>query len=267
VRSLLAGLLTGLRLFSAFVMVGCSVISVKSGCAGRNYNPAVDPLPQRTLAWLQRHEAKLDETRRRAGQVDLLFVGDSITQDYERTGPQPFLNMQPIWDELFAPHRAMNLGFNGDRTGNVLWRLRHGEVDGLAPRNIVLLIGANNLTPGRLEPRGEGVEEITSGIMADVDELHRRMPGARILVLAILPSGFGAERTAETDAVNAAVRIRIERLGYARWLDVSGIFRDGQRLRQELYLDPQLYPGAVALHPSAAAQRMMAQAVAQALYP
>jgi lysophospholipase L1-like esterase len=224
-------------------------------------------VPQGSKPWRDRHNAKVAEAKRRAGQVDLVFVGDSITQNYELFRPsQPLLNFRPIWDEFFAPHRAMNLGFNADRTDNVLWRLRHGEVDGLTPRDIVLLIGANNLSPGRLEPRGETADEITSGILAVVDELHRRMPNARILVLSILPSGFNAARTAETDAVNAAVRAQVVQRPYTRWLDVSGLFRAGSRLREELYFDPTLY-GSPALHPTAAGQRMMAQAVAQALYP
>jgi lysophospholipase L1-like esterase len=257
------GLLNWLRLVSAYFMVGCSIVSAKTGCAGKHYNPAVDPLPQSSMVWIRRHEEKRDEARRRAGQVDLLFVGDSITQNYERTDSKPFLNIHPVWDQLFAPHRAMNLGCDADRTGHVLWRLRHGEVDGLQPKDIVLLIGANNLNPSSIHP---SAEQIAAGTAAVIDELHRRMPAARILVLSVLPSSFSAERTARTDALNAAVQAHVTTLAYARFLDVSPLFLDGSRLRSELFYDPIVSPGSSPVHPTAAGQRLMAEAVAKALY-
>jgi lysophospholipase L1-like esterase len=217
-------LLNWLRLLSAWVMVGCSVLSVKSGCAGRNYNPAVDALPQRTMRWWARHEDKLDEVKRRTGQVDLLFVGDSLTENFERTDAQPMLNMRPIWDGLFAPHRAMNLGFNGDRTGNLLWRIRHGEVDGLQPKDIVLLIGTNNLNPSSIRPQGDSAGDISAGTAAILDELHRRIPQARILALSLLPTSYSADRMTRIDAVNAAVQAQVASLAYARYLDVTRCF-------------------------------------------
>ena len=259
-------LLNWLRLVSAWVMVGCSVISVKSGCAGKNYNPAVDPLPQRNMVWIRRHADKCDEAKRRAGQVDLLFVGDSITQNYERTDAQAFLNIHTVWDELFAPHRAMNLGFNADRTGHVLWRLRHGEVDGLQPKDIVLLIGNNNLSPSTIHPNGDSTEQIAAGTAAVIDELHARMPSARILVLSVLDTRFSADRSARTNALNAAVEAHVKGLAYARYLDVTGLFLDGSRVRSELFYDPIVWPGYPPVHPTAAGQRLMAEAVARTLY-
>jgi len=258
-------LLNCLRLMTAFLMVGCSVLSVKSGCAGKNYNPAVDALPQRTMRWWSRHEDKLDEAKRRAGQVDLLFVGDSITENFERSDAQPMLNMRPIWDELFAPPRAMNLGFNGDRTGNLLWRIRHGEVDGLQPKDIVLLIGTNNLNRSSIRPQGDSAGEISAGTAAILNELHRRMPQSRILVLSLLPTNYSADRIARIKAVNAAVQAHVASLGYARYLDVSPLFLDGSRLRPELFYDPVLSPGETPIHPTATGQRMMAEAIAKAL--
>jgi lysophospholipase L1-like esterase len=256
---------TWLLVAGAISIVGCATIVSRFGV-----RPAAWPHPQRDASWHARHEAKVAEAKRRAGQVDLLFVGDSITQNYERAESPGYLNFRPIWDEFFAPHRAMNLGFNADRTANVLWRLRHGEVDGLSPTNVVLLIGTNKLSAGFLAPHGETPADVTAGILAIVSELHSRMPGARILVLSILPTTFSADRTARADAVNARVQAAVAALPFARWLDVTGIFldrrREGSRVRQELFYDPLLYPGSAALHPTAAGQRMMAEAVARALY-
>lgn len=128
--------------------------------------------------WGPRHEAKLAEIRahREAGrQVQLVFLGDSITQGWEKEG-------QAAWHEHFAPYNAVALGFGGDRTENLLWRLQHGELDGMAPRAVVLLIGTNN-TGERLEDPALTL----AGIRANLDEIRRRQPQAKVLLLALLP--------------------------------------------------------------------------------
>jgi lysophospholipase L1-like esterase len=243
-------------------MMSFSLASTRLGCGG---NRAVIPLPQVRYPWMARHVAKVAETKQRASDVKLLFIGDSITQNYERS-EGPFRNFAPIWDELIAPHGALNLGVDGDRTYNVLWRLQHGEADGLQPDDIVLLIGTNNLNPGTLEPHAETADQVSQGTLAVVTELHARMPAARILVLSILPSSYSAERTAKTNAVNAQVQAAMAKLSFARYLDVSGIFMDGQRVREELFYDGLESPGSAALHPTVAGQRQMAEAVLAALY-
>ena len=50
-----------------------------------------------------------------------------ITQGWEGDG-------KAAWAAHFAKHNAVALGFGGDRTENLLWRLQHGEIDGMAPR-------------------------------------------------------------------------------------------------------------------------------------
>lgn len=213
---------------------------------------------------MARHVAKVAETKQRAGAVNLLFVGDSITQNYERS-EEPYRNFRPLWDEFFASRGALNLGFDGDRTYNVLWRLQHGEVDGLAPKDIVLLIGTNNLNPLSREPHGETADQVSEGILAVVSELHGRMPGARILVLSMLPTSYSADRTAKADAANAQVQAALTKLSFARYLDVCPIFMDGKRVREELFYDGLEWPGSAAIHPTMAGQRRMAEAVVRAL--
>ena len=103
-------------------------------------HPAITPAPQDqpwfpTADWLARHEQLV---RDRPARVDLLFVGDSITEGWLSDG-------RSTWDREYAPRHACNLGIGGDETAHVLWRLAHGAVDGLAPKRVVLLIGTNNL--------------------------------------------------------------------------------------------------------------------------
>ena len=83
---------------------------------------------------------------------------------------------------------VLNMGFGWDRTQNVLWRLRQGEFDDLHPEWIVLMIGTNNLT-GTDHARANTPEEIVDGIDAIYQEVHRRSPESRIILMAVLPRG------------------------------------------------------------------------------
>ncbi|KQW49755.1 MULTISPECIES: GDSL-type esterase/lipase family protein [unclassified Roseateles] len=130
--------------------------------------------------WLPRHEQKLAEIKahREAGRrVDLVFVGDSITQGWENEG-------KAAWATHFAKHNAVALGFGGDRTENLLWRLQNGELDGMAPKVIVVMIGTNNT--------GERMEEpalTVAGTRANLEEIKKRQPQAKVLLLALFPRG------------------------------------------------------------------------------
>ncbi len=127
--------------------------------------------------WPQRHEQKVAEARNGA---DLVFLGDSITQGWETAGAA-------TWAERYAPHRALNLGFGGDSTQHVLWRLDHGEFDGLSPKVCVLLIGTNNVRHSDADPA-----RIADGVRAILERIAARAPECRVLLLAILPRGADA---------------------------------------------------------------------------
>lgn len=123
--------------------------------------------------WEPRHKEKLQRIQQ--GNVDLLMIGDSITQGWENEG-------KAAWEKFYAGRNAVNLGYGGDRTENVLWRLQHGEVDGINPRVAVLMIGTNN-TGHRLERP----EFTANGIKTILQELRTRLPETKILLLGIFP--------------------------------------------------------------------------------
>jgi beta-glucosidase len=125
--------------------------------------------------WPARHAAKVAEAR--SGGIDLLFLGDSITQGWENAG-------KDLWQRHFSPLRAANYGFGGDSTQHVLWRSQNGELDGITPKAVVLLVGTNNVRHSDASPG-----EITDGIRAILDTLIQRCPETRILLLGILPRG------------------------------------------------------------------------------
>ncbi|HSW08168.1 GDSL-type esterase/lipase family protein [Aquabacterium sp.] len=128
--------------------------------------------------WLPRHAQKLQHVRqqREAGRnIDLVFIGDSITEGWEREG-------QPVWDRHYKQHNALALGFGGDHTENVLWRLQHGEIDGMSPKVAVLMIGTNNTGDRQEDPA-----TTAAGIRRNIDEIRQRLPATKILLLAIFP--------------------------------------------------------------------------------
>jgi lysophospholipase L1-like esterase len=112
----------------------------------------------------------------RKGDVQVLFLGDSITRRWEESGRE-------VWQQHFAPLKAGNFGVGGDSTQHVLWRITEGkELEGLHPRACVLLIGTNNLTTN-------SAAEVAEGIKALVRELRRQQPDMHLLLLGLFPRG------------------------------------------------------------------------------
>ena len=211
--------------------------------------------------WRARHEAKLAETRAR--RVGLIWVGDSITQSWEMQGPPQWRDFQPVWQHFYGDRDAVNLGFKGDTTAHLLWRLRNGEVDAIAPKAAVLLVGANNL--GRVR---WNAPQTVAGIQAVVGELRARLPRTPVLLLGILPSIRSAWATQTTAEVNRALAARFGagEVPGVRYMDVGHLFLrpDGGVDRARFY-DDQLTPPDPPLHPTAQAQADLAAAIEPAL--
>ena len=225
--------------------------------AAASPNPAATPLSRDNLPWWHaRHEDKLAQLRQ--GGADLVFLGDSITQDWEQHGPPEWRDFAPQWQRFYGDRHAINLGFKGDTTASLLWRIEHGEVDGIQPRVAVVLIGANN--NGRVH---WSAEQTLGGIDAVVAALHRRLPGAKVLLLSVLPS----ERSEWVDQATAAINRGLAARYAANtdpaltYLDVTGVFlRDG-KLDRAAFLDGYLTPPDPLLHPTAQAQARLSEAI------
>ncbi len=128
--------------------------------------------------WGKRHQVKIKETQ--SGNVDLIFVGDSITHGWEGAG-------RSVWDKYYSKRQAINLGFSGDRTEHVLWRLDNGEVDGISPKVAVVMIGTNNTAD--YNPHTNSGQDTADGITAIVRSLRAKLPTTKVLVLSPFPSG------------------------------------------------------------------------------
>jgi N-acetylglucosamine-6-sulfatase len=129
----------------------------------------------------------------KAGQVDLLFIGDSITDGW-RDG-----QALAIWNKYFAPFKAANFGIGGDRTEHVLWRLQNGELEGISPKLAVLMIGTNNASAL------DAPADVALGIKAILAEFKARSPKTKILLLGIFPRGVQHLRESN-DQVNKIIR-------------------------------------------------------------
>ena len=128
--------------------------------------------------WVPRHEEKLAEIRQLRAEkknIEVVFLGDSITQGWEKEGVN-------VWNREYRKYNALNLGFSGDRTEHVLWRLQNGEVDGIHPKVVVVMFGTNNTGH-----RHEAAQSTAAAIKRDLDELRQHLPDTRILLLAIFP--------------------------------------------------------------------------------
>ncbi|HET9019002.1 MAG TPA: GDSL-type esterase/lipase family protein [Acetobacteraceae bacterium] len=223
--------------------------------------PAARPISRmNTQWWRARHEAKLAEIRHE--RVDLVFLGDSITQDWEKSGPPPWQDFRPVWQRFYGARHAVNLGFKGDATSHLLWRIEHGEIDGIAPRAAVILIGANNL--GRLH---WSAQDTVEGIDAVVAEARRRLPHTGIILLGVLPSIRNAWVDRSTAEINAALAAHYGggKVQGVTYLDVTPIFMKDGKVDPADFLDPHLTPPEPPLHPTPAAQAGIAEAVEPAL--
>jgi lysophospholipase L1-like esterase len=135
-------------------------------------NPAV--IPSLPVGWIPHFEQNLVESRKQP--VDLVFDGDSITYGWMGNGGMP------IWKKRYAIHNAYDFGISGDSTSGLLWRVKSGQVAGLHPKLIVLLIGTNNMN-------SSSAEQIAGGIKAIVAEYQKQCPDAAILLQGIFPRG------------------------------------------------------------------------------
>jgi lysophospholipase L1-like esterase len=216
---------------------------------------AATPIARIDLPWWRaRHEAKLQELAR--AKPELIFLGDSITQDWERSGPPEWQDFVPVWQRFYGDRHAVNLGFTGDTTASLLWRIRNGEVAGIDPKAAVVLIGANNL--GKVH---WSAEDTVTGIDTIITELHHRLPETKILLLAVLPSERSAWITQTTAQINQMLRTRYQGERSITFLDLTALFIRNGALNRDMFLDWRLTPPDPLLHPSAQAQALMATAI------
>ncbi|HKB02542.1 MAG TPA: GDSL-type esterase/lipase family protein [Gemmataceae bacterium] len=200
-----------------------AVAALTGAVAAQSKNSATTPAQRPEKGPAARHEQFLK--RAAMGNVDVLFLGDSITQGWETSG-------KDVWARYFEKQNSANFGIGGDRTQHVLWRITDGkELEGISPKAAVLMIGTNNAGTN-------SAEEIAAGVEAIVKELRRQKPNMKILLLAVFPrSGKSPKDVADTKRIPAGdlnkklpdVNQRIAKLDdgkSVKYLDIGSKFLD-----------------------------------------
>lgn len=190
--------------------------------------------------WHRRHADIL----RIKDEVDpeVVLIGDSITHMWGgRPFEQKFHRGQDSWNDTFG-EQALNLGFGWDRTQNVLWRIDHGELDGISPRTVVIHIGTNNLA-GTPRHRESQPAEVATAIGAICKRVQTKLPDARIILMAVFPRGEKPDfpKRPAIAEINKLLKPKAEELGVT-FLDVTQqlLEEDGTISREVMgdYLHP-----------------------------
>jgi lysophospholipase L1-like esterase len=183
--------------------------------------------------WQQRHQQKIAELQAVNQPIELLFIGDSITHAWEVEGSEH-------WQQHFAHRKAFNLGFAGDRTEHLLWRIQNSEINNLSPKWVVLLIGTNNAGH-----RHDSPEEIAAGIKAILVELKQRLPNSKILLMAIFPrSRNTAKRMRKrVDSANILIKAYSDEK-QVLWLDINHHLITDKGILLESIMPDLLHPNA-----------------------
>ncbi len=195
-------------------------------------------------AWLDTHARLVDYVKANPGPVDILLVGDSITQQWGSPLDKGVFN--EAWRSRFGNYKTLNIGIGGDKSQNVLWRLDHGGVDGIEPKLVVLMIGNNNMffTPET------GIEAAAKGVEMCVVNLRKKFPGTHILVAKILPCHAPGDRFYEDIIKTNAVidSLRLDRTPGVQVLDLTDAFvnpdgslREGLFTADNIHLSPEGY--------------------------
>jgi lysophospholipase L1-like esterase len=234
------------------ILIGGFLLSAFFNALRAENNTAIQPVPRLAkywenrddLGWVERHGKIL--VRNQKGPVDLIFLGDSITHGFE--------NIQSgniVWQRDFTKWNPVNMGFGGDKTEHVLWRIDNGTLDNISPKVVVVMIGTNNW-------RSNKPSEIAEGVVAVCDAIHAKVPQTKVLLLAVFPRNDpGDAQRIIVDDTNAI----LEKTHFPDWvtyLDIGSVF-----LNEESVITREIMPDL--LHPSAEGYELWSGAILSAL--
>jgi (4-O-methyl)-D-glucuronate---lignin esterase len=188
--------------------------------------------------------------KKHAGTIDIYFVGDSIAR---RWGALDYPELLENWKANFFGWNAADFAWGADKTQNMLWRLEHGELDGVNPKIVVVLAGTNNI--GSQPGDDKKIAGITRGLKAIVDICRRKAPSAVIVLTAIFPRNDNMAVMPEIVRLNRNLA-RLADGRTVRYLDVNDRLADG---------DGRLFDGMMnerdKLHPTVKGYQVWADAL------
>lgn len=198
-------------------------------------NPAV--VPFLAPGFRQKHATNVELAKK--GDIDLLFMGDSITDFWRNAGPagatNPRVAGKAVFDKYFGAMKVANFGISGDTTQGVLYRLRDGEGQGFQPKAIMLMIGTNNAATC-------SSAEIAEGVGAIVAEMRQDFPAAKILLLGIFPRANPGDAIRKTVLDVNPIIARLHDGKNVFYLDIGAKFLDADGVLQPDIMADKLHP-------------------------
>jgi lysophospholipase L1-like esterase len=181
---------------------------------------AIVPVSRSDQWWIDRHNDRTNVIQNQK----IILIGDSITHGWEGMEAWTVLNQR-------YNNKITNIGFSGDQTQHVIWRLENGEFPiGINPEYVVLMIGTNN----RHTP-----ESIAAGIGKIIKIININSPETKIILLSIFPRGSGTddENTVRNNYVNEIIKnydgyLRVKYFNIGQYY----VNNDGA-LKEELFTD------------------------------
>ena len=180
--------------------------------------------------WRNRHREKVKLANK--GNYELIFLGDSITHGWENSG-------KTVFNKYYNKRKTLNLGFSGDRTEHVLWRLLNGELaTNLNPKVATIMIGTNNTGHSM-----QNAEETFLGIKAIVDLLQDRRPKMKILLLGIFPRATNPEhpQRIRNNEINSLAKTLADSKNI-HYLDISTRLLDEKKNLPKSVMPDALHP-------------------------
>lgn len=170
--------------------------------------PKINPDGTPQAGFIAAHERFVELAKK--GDIGVVFLGDSITAGWG--------GAKEVWEKSFSQYKPVNFGIGGDRTQHVLWRIQNGELDGISPKALVLMIGTNNSGADPAEGTANGVKKI-------VETIRQKCPNTKILLLAIFPRGNVVPNPGRTknEAVNAIIS-KLDDGKHVFYLDIGKSF-------------------------------------------
>jgi lysophospholipase L1-like esterase len=191
--------------------------------------------------FIKMHESFL--ARGKQGPIGVLFLGDSITQGWTKA--------PHVWEHYYSKWQPANFGIGGDQTQHIIWRIENGELDGIKPKVVVLMLGTNNTG-------GHTAAEITAADKKIVEMIRTKLPDTKVLVLGIFPRGprknaqgmitdqVAADATKRMEIIRAvnAELAKLDDGKTIRYLDITAKFLGDDGKIPSIIMPDQLHPNA-----------------------
>lgn len=219
-------------------------------------NLAEAPIDRLDIHWWRERWALTLQEANDTPNAKIVWLGDSITQNWQRQGGHGFDNFLPVWQQYYAPYQALDFGFKGDTTANLIWRLDHGQLAGLHPQLAIILIGANNFGHVHWD-----AAQTIPGIESVVRLTQRKLPGTHILLIGVLPSIRSPWVDEQTAVTNAALAHKYAGRSDVTFVNLSSLFLVDGKVDAAYYIDPHLIPPDPPLHPNRESMARIAMAL------